>query len=332
MTRATVLGAGGWGTAFALVLADAGCDVRLWARRREVADELAQRRTNSSYLPGVELPAAVSATDDDAAALRGAEIVVLAVPAQVLRGHLHRWAPLLPPAAPLVSLAKGVELGTGARMTQVVAEVTGAGPGRLVAVSGPNLAAEVARRQPSASVVACAEERTATAVADACTTPVFRPYLSTDVVGVELAGAVKNVVALAVGIAEGLGYGDNAKAAVVTRGLAETARLGAALGASPGTFAGLAGAGDLVATCSSPLSRNHRAGLALGRGAPAAGALGPGQVAEGVRSAPAVLALARSLGVEMPLTEQVVEVVEGRRGAAEAAAVLLARPRGVDGL
>ncbi|PPK98558.1 glycerol-3-phosphate dehydrogenase (NAD(P)+) [Kineococcus xinjiangensis] len=332
MTRVTVLGAGGWGTAFALVLADAGCDVHVWARRDAVARELHESRTNSVYLPGIELPTGVRATTDAAAALAGADLVVLAVPAQALREHLVRWAPLLPPAAPLVSLAKGVELGTGARMTEVVREVTGAAQERLVAVSGPNLALEVARREPSATVVACTDDTTGHAVADACTTASFRPYLSTDVVGVEVAGAVKNVVALAVGIAEGLGYGDNAKAAVVTRGLAESARLGVALGASSGTFAGLAGAGDLVATCASPLSRNHRAGVALGQGRGVQEVLGAGQVAEGVRSAAAVLGLAHSRGVQMPLTEQVAEVVAGRRSAAEAARALLSRPRTTDGI
>ncbi|GAA4663095.1 NAD(P)H-dependent glycerol-3-phosphate dehydrogenase [Kineococcus glutinatus] len=330
MRRATVLGAGGWGTAFALVLADAGCDVRLWARRPEVAREVAERHTNTAYLPGVELPAAVRGTADAAEALHGADLVVLAVPAQLLREHLHRWRDLLPPAAPLVNLAKGVEVGTGALMADVVRQATGADPGRVVAVSGPNLALEVARRQPAATVVACADPAAGHAVADACTSAAFRPYLSDDVVGVEVAGAVKNVVALAVGIAEGLGLGDNAKAAVVTRGLAETARLGVALGARAGTFAGLAGAGDLVATCASPLSRNHRAGLALARGQQVADVLLPGQVAEGVRSAPAVLGLARRHGVDMPLTEQVVDVVAGRRDAAEAARALFARPRTTD--
>ena len=330
MTRATVLGAGGWGTAFALVLADAGCRVALWARRAEVAAELTTRRTNSAYLPGIELPAAVHATADVAEALRGTDLVVLAVPAQALREHLRRWRDVLPPRVPLVSLAKGVELGTGALMTGVVQEVTGAGPERLVAVSGPNLALEVARREPAATVVACADAGTADAVADACTTPTFRPYLSGDVVGVEVAGAVKNVVALAVGIAEGLGYGDNAKAAVVTRGLAESARLGVALGARPGTFAGLAGAGDLVATCASPLSRNHRVGVALGRGLHPQDVLAAGQVAEGVRSAAAVLALGQRHDVEMPLTQQVADVVAGRHSAAEAATALLSRPRTID--
>lgn len=329
--RVAVMGAGSWGSTFALVVADAGCEVRLWARRPEVAHEVATARTNARYLGDVVLPAAVSATDDAAAALDGADVVVLAVPLQRLREHLERWRDLLPPV-PLVGLAKGVETATGRFGSEVVAEATGAGPDRVVAVSGPNLAAEIARREPAATVVACADPAVAHRVADVCSTPSFRPYLSGDVLGVDVAGALKNVVALAVGMTEGAGFGANARAAILTRGLAETARLGLALGAQESTFTGLAGVGDLVATCGSPLSRNHRVGVALGRGVPLGEALAlAGGTAEGVASAPAVLGRAAAAGVAMPLTEEVVALVTGRVTPREAADRLLARQRTTDG-
>ncbi|WP_432496481.1 NAD(P)H-dependent glycerol-3-phosphate dehydrogenase [Kineococcus gypseus] len=320
--RVAVLGAGAWGSAFALVLADAGCRVALWARRPQVAEELARRGTNSAYLGDVVLPGAVAGTADVARALDGADLVVLAVPLQRLRERLGEWRPLLP-RVPLLCLAKGVEAGTGLFGTEVVADVTGAGPERLVAVSGPNLAAEVARREPAATVVACADPQVARRVAAACTSPAFQAEPSSDVVGVDVAGAVKNVVALAVGIAEGSGHGANARAAVLTRGLAEATGLGLALGARSATFAGLAGVGDLVATCGSPLSRNHRAGVALGRGAGLAEALAAaGGTVEGVTSAPAVLQRAAAAGVEVPLTAQVAAAVSAGAAPAGLAALL----------
>ncbi|WP_432498341.1 NAD(P)H-dependent glycerol-3-phosphate dehydrogenase [Kineococcus auxinigenes] len=303
------MGAGAWGAAFALVLADAGCRVTLWARRPELAAEVRERRTNRAYLGDVVLPDGVDATADAASALSGADLVVLAVPLQRLREQLTAWRGSLPDV-PLVCLAKGVEAGTGLFGTEVVADVTAAGPQRLVAVSGPNLAAEIAHRQPAGTVVACADAAVAARVAAACTSPAFRAEPATDVLGVDVAGAVKNVVALAVGIAEGAGHGANARAAVLTRGLAETTRLGLALGADAATFAGLAGVGDLVATCGSPLSRNHRAGVALGRGASLPEALAAaGGTVEGVTSAPAVLRRAAGAGVALPLVEQVAAVV-----------------------
>ncbi|WP_337060890.1 NAD(P)H-dependent glycerol-3-phosphate dehydrogenase [Kineococcus sp. G2] len=321
--RVAVLGAGAWGSAFALVLADAGCRVALWARRPELAAEVRERRTNRAYLGDVVLPDAVEATPDAAAALAGADLVVLAVPLQRLREQLTAWRGLLPPV-PLVCLAKGVEAGTGLFGTEVVADVTGAAPALVAAVSGPNLAAEIARREPAATVVACADAAVATRVATACTTPVFRAEPSTDVLGVDVAGAVKNVVALAVGVVEGAGHGANARAAVLTRGLAETTRLGLALGADAATFTGPAGVGDLVATCGSPLSRNHRAGVALGRGAPLPEALAAaGGTVEGVASAPAVLRRAAGAGVAMPLVEQVAAAVAAGRAPADLAARLV---------
>ncbi|WP_432501484.1 NAD(P)H-dependent glycerol-3-phosphate dehydrogenase [Kineococcus arenarius] len=307
------MGAGAWGTAFALVLADAGCRVTLWARRPELAAEVRDRRTNRAYLGEVVLPDGVDATADAAAALSGADLVVLAVPLQRLREQLTAWRARLPDV-PLVCLAKGVEAGTGLFGTEVVADVTGAGPERLVAVSGPNLAAEIARREPAATVVACADAAVAARLAATCTSPALRAEPTTDVLGVDVAGAVKNVVALAVGVVEGAGHGANARAAVLTRGLAETTRLGLALGADAATFAGLAGIGDLVATCGSPLSRNHRAGVALGRGAPLVEALAAaGGTVEGVTSAPAVLRRAAGAGVAAPLVEQVAAAVAAGR-------------------
>ena len=266
MTRAAVLGAGSWGTTFAKVLADAGCDVMLHARRPELATAITEKRENPDYLPGVRLPSAVRATADPGEALRGAEIVVLAVPSQSLRGNLEEWASLLPSDATLLSLMKGIELGTTKRMSEVIAELTGAGPGRVAVLSGPNLAREIAEEQPAATVIACTDAERAAALQAACHTPYFRPYTNPDMVGCELGGAVKNVIALAAGIAEGLGFGDNTRASLITRGLAETARLGMELGAELTTFAGLAGLGDLVATCSSPLSRNRTFGEKLGKG------------------------------------------------------------------
>jgi glycerol-3-phosphate dehydrogenase (NAD(P)+) len=263
-----VLGAGSWGTTFAQVLCDAGTPVRLWCRRAELADVINSTHASPGYLPGIELPAALRATADPAEALSGADLVVVAVPAQALRQVLTDWRELLPPGALLVSLMKGIELGTGDRMTQVIAEITGAGPERLAVISGPNLAPEIAGRQYCATVAACADEAVAGQLQKACHTGYFRPYTNPDVIGCELGGAVKNVISIAVGIAVGMGLGDNTRAMLITRGLAEIARLGAALGADQHTFAGLAGMGDLVASCSSPLARNRAFGEKLGRGIP----------------------------------------------------------------
>ncbi len=310
MTRVAVFGAGSWGTAFSMVLADAGADVVLWSRRRDVAEGLNRNHENADYLPGVALPVAIRATTDPADAADGAQVVVLAVPSQTLRANLAGWAPLLPADAVLVSLMKGVELGTTLRMSEVVHEVTGAPPERIAVISGPNLAKEIALRQPAASVVACADESVAEKFQQVCLTPYFRPYTNTDVVGVELAGAVKNVIALAVGMAAGMGMGDNSKASIITRGLAEITRLGLALGADASTFAGLAGIGDLVATCMSPLSRNRTFGENLGRGMTLAEVVAmTRQTAEGVKSCESILALATAHDVEMPITEHVVAAV-----------------------
>ncbi|HSV68231.1 MAG TPA: NAD(P)H-dependent glycerol-3-phosphate dehydrogenase [Mycobacteriales bacterium] len=310
MRQAAVLGAGSWGTAFGKVLADAGTDVALWARREDLAAAIAEKRENPDYLPGIRLPDRLAVTSDVTAALAGTDIVVLAVPAQTLRANLDGWSGLIPSNATLVSLAKGVELGTCKRMSEVVREVAVVRAERVCVLSGPNLAREIAEGQPAATVVACVDHDRAVAVQHACATPYFRPYTNTDVVGCELGGAVKNVIALACGIAEGMGFGDNTLASIITRGLAETARLGVALGAEPLTFAGLAGLGDLVATCSSPLSRNRTFGERLGRGETVEQVTAATrQTAEGVKSCRSILELARRHGVDMPITEQVVRVV-----------------------
>jgi glycerol-3-phosphate dehydrogenase (NAD(P)+) len=309
VTRAAVLGAGSWGTTFAKVLADAGCDVTLHARRPELAKSITDDGENRDYLPGVTLPAALRATDDPAEALLDADIVVLAVPSQSLRENLTGWAPLLPGDATLLSLMKGIELGTTKRMSEVICEVTGAGADRVAVLSGPNLAREIAEQQPAATVIACTDAARAEALQAACHTKYFRPYTNPDVVGCELGGALKNVIALACGIAEGLGFGDNTRASLMTRGLAETARLGMALGAELTTFAGLAGLGDLVATCSSPLSRNRTFGEKLGRGMTLQEVQeSTRQTAEGVKSCRSILDLARAHDVDVPLTEAVVRV------------------------
>ncbi|MCF6743926.1 NAD(P)-dependent glycerol-3-phosphate dehydrogenase [Blastococcus sp. KM273128] len=309
MTRAAVLGAGSWGTTFAKVLADAGCEVRLHARRPELVHAIGERRENPDYLPGVRLPDRLRATADPAEALADAEVVVLAVPSQSLRGNLTAWQELLPADATLLSLMKGVELGTTKRMSEVICEVTGADPARVAALSGPNLAREIAEEQPAATVIACADSGRGAQLQAACHTRYFRPYTNPDLVGCELGGAVKNVIALAAGIAEGLGFGDNTRASLITRGLAETARLGLALGAELTTFAGLAGLGDLVATCSSPLSRNRTFGEKLGRGMSVEEVQrSTRQTAEGVKSCRSVLDLARAHGIDVPITEAVVRV------------------------
>jgi glycerol-3-phosphate dehydrogenase (NAD(P)+) len=324
--RAAVLGAGSWGTTFAQVLCDAGTPVVLWCRRPELAAHIESTRTSPQYLPGVTLPGSLHATADAAAALADADMVVLALPAQSLRQNLTGWRNLLPADALLVSLIKGIELGTGDRMSQVIAEVTGASPDRIAVISGPNLALEIAARQYCATVVACTDEAAANRLQQACHTSYFRAYTNPDVVGCELGGAVKNVIALAVGIAVGMGLGDNTKAMLITRGLAEIARLGAALGAEQHTFAGLAGLGDLIASCSSPLARNRSFGEKLGQGVPLAQVIASTtQTVEGVKSSESVRQLARDHDVEMPITEVIAGVMHDGLAITDAVLLLASR-------
>ena len=335
-----VLGAGSWGTTFAKILADAATaagtprEIRLWGRRGEVVEQVNNSHRNHQYLKDVPLPASITASTDVADVLRGADLVVLAVPAQSLRPQLREWRHLIAPEAVVVSLMKGLELGTDARMSQVISEELGLDTGRIAVVSGPNLAMEIAREEPTASVVACADSAVAGWLARSCTAPYFRPYTTSDVVGVEIGGIVKNVIALAVGICEGKEMGDNTKASVITRGLAETSRLALALGGEAKTMAGLAGLGDLVATCSSPLSRNHTAGRLLGQGLTLE-EVGQKmtQTAEGIKSGQAVHELAGKLGVEMPITAAVVAVLAGKLSVDQLGPVLLSRelkPEGDD--
>jgi glycerol-3-phosphate dehydrogenase (NAD(P)+) len=259
-------------------------------------------------------------------ALDGADVVVFALPSQSLRANLVAWRPFLPSGSVLVSLMKGVEDGTSLLMSQVIAEVVGAGPARIAVISGPNLASEIARRQPTASVVACAVQEVGEQLAATCSAAYFRPYTNTDVVGVELGGAVKNVIGLAVGIAEGMGLGDNTKATIITRGLAETSRLGVAMGAEPATFSGLAGMGDLVATCASPLSRNRTFGVHLGQGMLLDDVIKiTHRTAEGVLSCGPILEMARARHVDMPIIEAVTRIVHDGHPVSEMAGRLLSR-------
>ncbi len=318
MTRAAVLGAGSWGTAFAKLLVDAGGTVTLCARRPELAATIRETGTNPDYLPGVRLPGSLAVTANPAAALDGPDLVVLAVPSQTLRANLAQWSPLLGGDATVVSLMKGVELGTDKRMSEVIAEAGSVRADRVAVVTGPNFAREIAAEQPAATVIACPDADRAIRLQRDCQTPYFRPYTNADMIGAEVGGAVKNVMALACGMAVGMGFGDNTKASLITLGLAEMTRLGAVLGAQPTTFAGLAGIGDLVATCMSPLSRNRAVGEGLGRGESMAEATAEthGQIAEGVKSCRSVLDLARRYDVDMPITEGVVAVChEGMRPA-----------------
>ena len=320
------MGAGAWGSALAKVLADAGNRVTLWARRPELADEINRTHRNPDYLD-VALPSAIRATSDHTEALAGACTVLLAVPSQSLRANLTTWSDCIGPDATLVSLAKGIELDTLMRMSQVITQVTGADPARVAALTGPNLASEIAREQPAATVVACSDSGRAVTVQRALATGYFRPYTNSDVIGAEIGGACKNVIALACGMAAGSGLGENTAAAIITRGLAEIMRLGIALGAKPATLAGLAGIGDLVATCMSEHSRNRSFGERLGRGGTMQVAMAAtgGHVAEGVTSCQSVLALAASYDVEMPLTEAVHRVCHKGLSVDEAVALLLGR-------
>jgi glycerol-3-phosphate dehydrogenase (NAD(P)+) len=325
--RAAVLGAGSWGTVFAQVLCDAGTETVIVPRRAAVAEAITRRHQNTEYMHGFELNPRLTATTDPGEALDGAEVVLLAVPAQALRQNLAGWAPHIPPGAVVVSLIKGIELGTGMRMTEVIRDVLGTPQDQVAVISGPNLAREIAQRQVSGAVVACSDLETAGDLQQACHSSYFRAYTNPDVTGCELAGAVKNVIALAVGIAAGMGLGDNTRAMLITRGLAEITRLGVALGADHLTFAGLAGMGDLVATCSSPLSRNRTFGENLGRGMTVPDVVAITRLtAEGVKSSRSVLELARTHEVEMPITEVVVAVVEDGLPVDKAAVMLASRP------
>lgn len=308
--RVAVIGAGSWGTAFASIPAEKGIETVLWARRPELADAIGSTHRNPEYLGDFDLPPSLEATADIEKAVDGAGVVVMAVPSHAFREVFREVAPRLGGGVPVASLTKGVEQDTLQRMTEVMAEEAGLGAERLAVVSGPNLAKEVVKRMPSASVVACADGATAARLQDVFMAPFFRVYTNDDVLGCELSGAFKNVIAIAAGIADGMGFGDNSRASLITRGLAEIARLGTKLGGNPLTFAGLAGMGDLVATCISQLSRNRTVGEQLGQGRRLEDIVADmNMVAEGVKTSKAMVALAEREGLEMPIAEHVVKVL-----------------------
>lgn len=330
--QVAVCGTGSWGTAFGSLLADNGAVVRMWGKFADEVADIQRDHRSTRYLPDLELPDTVTATTDPFEALDGADIAVLAVPAQTLRDNLAEWGRALAGNVIVTSLIKGIELGTTKRMSEVITEAGGVPPERICVVSGPNLAKEIARKEKAATVVACVSPESAEKVAEACATPYYRPYTSTDVIGCEVGGSVKNVIALAVGMAEGAGVGDNGKAAIMTRGLAEMQALGAALGADPDTLNGLAGVGDLVTTCMSPLSRNQSFGRKLGEGRSVEEVVADTQqTAEGVKSCAPILELARDHGVEMPIVELVVSVVRDGRSPAQIVPALLAPTSAVRG-
>ncbi len=312
MKSVSIIGDGGWGTALALVLARKGLAVRVWGPFPEYLGLIRQRGENVKFLPGVPLPAELGWTADRAAAVDGTDVVVLAVPSKYFRATLQPFAPLVPRKALVVSVTKGLDQTTGHRMTQVAEEILGRGP--IAALSGPSHAGEVARGIPTAVTIACADHARAVTLQKDLSHDAFRVYTSDDVAGVELGGALKNVMALAAGVCDGLGFGDNAKAALITRGLAEMTRLGCALGAQRATFAGLSGLGDLVVTCTSRHSRNRAVGERLGRGEGLAGILqSMEQVAEGVWTCVIARDLARRNDLRVPITEEVCAVIaEGK--------------------
>jgi glycerol-3-phosphate dehydrogenase (NAD(P)+) len=325
--RLAVLGAGSWGTALAVHGGRIGHDVRLWGRDQALMDEIARARENAGYLPKIHVGDRVTPTASLEAALAGAPIVIAAVPSHGMRHVLQRAAPFLRKGAVVVSATKGLETDSLARMSQVMAEEIG-GNHPIAVLSGPSFALEVARGMPTAVVVAAADPEIATRVQDSLKGPTLRLYGSDDVTGVEFGGALKNVIAIAAGVVEGLGIGHNAMAALITRGLVEMSRLACAEGSRRDTLAGLSGLGDLVLTCTGDLSRNRRVGIELGRGRALAEILAQTKmVAEGVRTTGAALALGARHGVELPLAAQMSLVLEGRTTAREAVEVLMLRPQ-----
>lgn len=308
--KITVFGAGGWGTALAATLAQRHTEVWLYARNIDLVSSLRQTRCNQRYLPEVFLPDSVQILADAAVAIKDAAILILATPSHGVRLAARQIAPLLPHGCKLISVAKGLETDSCLRMSEVLLQEIPALTGRLAVLSGPNHAEEVGRKIPSAAVVASKDRELAEQVQDALMTDYFRIYTNHDVAGVELAGALKNIIALAAGVADGLGFGDNTRAALMTRGLTEMARLGAACGAETATFSGLAGLGDLIATCTSPHSRNRRAGLAIAAGRTISEIQAEsGMVIEGVRATDAAWKLAQAKGVAMPITATLYQVL-----------------------
>jgi len=324
--KVAVVGAGSWGTAFATIPASSGVDTVVWARREEIAKTIAERHECPDYLPGVELPPSLTATHDMERALDSAEIVVMAVPSHAFRDVVREVSPHVHGAGTMLSLTKGLEQGSRQRMTEVMQQEVDLPPWAFGTLTGPNLALEIAQHQPAAAVIGCSDDECASTLQKAFMSPSFRVYTNPDVVGCELAGAIKNVIAIAAGIGDGMGFGDNSKAALITRGMAEMARLGVAMGGKALTFAGLAGMGDLIATCTSKLSRNRHVGEELGKGRQLEEIVSEmNMVAEGVKTSRVVVELGERHSVSMPISEHVVKVLYEGVSPDEALASLMTR-------
>lgn len=312
-SKVAVIGAGSWGSTFAKILRDAGNEVTLWARRHELASEIQMSRRNGKYLPGINLPRGITATADIEEAVTGARLIFMAVPSQTMRDNLKNIEPYLDKNSVIVSLVKGLERKTNMRMSQVITDSIDWDIEHVAVVSGPNIALEIAQEQPTGAVASCVDLTVAEEIALATTTPYFRTYINTDVTGTELGGVLKNLIALAIGIVDGVGYGENTKAAIITRGLAEMTEFAVASGANPTTLTGLAGLGDLITTCQSPMSRNSTAGRLIGQGYTQEETKEQlNQVAEGITSVKPVLRLAKQRAIEMPIVHQVQMVLDGR--------------------
>lgn len=329
MARISVLGAGSWGTALALLLHNNGHEVILWSALGEEIDVLREKRENVSKLPGVKIPEAIDITTDLERSLRDADVAVLAVPSPYIRSTCKRMAPYMKKGQRIVNVAKGVEEKTLMTLSEIIEQEL---PGAEVSVlSGPSHAEEVGRGLPTTCVVGASSEKTAKYLQDVFMSPVFRVYISPDILGIELGGALKNVIALAAGIADGLGYGDNTKAALITRGIAEIARLGMKMGGRLETFSGLTGIGDLIVTCASVHSRNRRAGVLIGQGYTMEEAMKEvNMVVEGVFSTKAAVALARKYQVELPIIEQVSQVLFEGKSPRDAVSTLMLRDQKIE--
>lgn len=312
LSKVAVIGAGSWGTTFAKIIADGGTDVVIWSRSKQIAEEIQFDAQNRKYLPGITLPSKLSATSNLAKAMDGKKQIYVAVPTQSLRLMLISMKPLLKPDTIIVSLMKGVEKQTGLRPSEIITEELGIAKDRVVVVSGPNLAIEIARKEPTAAVVACEDIELAKIVAVTSSNDYFHTFLNDDVIGTEFGGVLKNLIALAIGIVDGVGYGNNTRASIMTRGLAEVSAFAVKMGAKPETMAGLAGLGDLIATCASPLSRNFRAGQLLGKGHSREEILEiMDQTAEGLASVEPILEIAKAHKISMPIVKQINGVISG---------------------
>ncbi|HJP67189.1 MAG TPA: NAD(P)H-dependent glycerol-3-phosphate dehydrogenase [Actinomycetota bacterium] len=325
--KVAIIGAGSWGTAFGTITAHKGIDTVLWARRQELADAITARHENPDYLAGIELPPSMTATHDLERCVAEADVLVMAVPSHTYRENFRQILPLLPDDVAVISLAKGIEQDTNRRMSEIMQEEGDLGPARIGVLSGPNLAKEIARRQPAATTLALADHDRCRELQELFMSPTFRVYSNPDVIGCEIGGCTKNVIAIAAGMADGMGFGDNAKASLMTRGLAELARLGVALGGNALTFAGLAGMGDLIATCMSKLSRNRHVGEELGKGRKLDEIISEmNMVAEGVKTAGPVVALAAEHDVDAFISGVMFEVIHGDMTPPQAVEALMLRP------